>query len=203
MLRSAGDPYIPGEWNVEDADVLAAPTAGVTPRNGTGMLRINSTGGATSQINQIVALPVGGQFGTGQTEATYAIYVNATVATPVTLHMRAGDGQNAAVGTLTNLTEVTVALTTDADPNTWELLEGSRLLPTGTTHLEFQVSAPNGSIGVDGVFIDQGRVTYALCQLIPALVPILGVVGSLALVALLGRAGASALRRRKIGGIDS
>jgi len=53
FFRTSANPLVAGEWNAEDADLIAGPTAGVSPI-GSQMLRINATGGTHSQVNQIV-----------------------------------------------------------------------------------------------------------------------------------------------------
>lgn len=195
FFRVAGDPWIPGEWNAEDADVLAAPASGISPLSGSGMLRMNDSGDVGTQANQIIAVPET-VYANGNTTATFAIWVNATAATTVTLTMRAGDGQTT-VGTLTNATTDTAALVTDAMTGTWERIQGTLVLPAGTTHLELQISAPNAEVNGDGIFVDLTRVTLDVCELTASTpVPALRAPAVAVLTALLGVAGAAALRRR-------
>jgi hypothetical protein len=67
--------------------------------------------------------------------------------------MRAGSAQST-VGTLIDLTNVTVPFTTDSDPATWERVEGTRTLPASTVFLEVQLSSQVSQMPADGVFFD-------------------------------------------------
>ena len=131
--------------------------------------------------------------------AIFAVFVNTRDmdVTTITILMRAGDGQTS-VGTLTNPTTASVSLTTDDDPDTWELLEGSLMLPAGTKFLEFQIFAPNADIPLEGVFVDLGRVTLWRCLLTLGVpVPLLGGPAAALMAALLGAAGVVVARRRR------
>ncbi|ANM30602.1 hypothetical protein ABI59_15005 [Acidobacteria bacterium Mor1] len=163
FFRNPGDPWLPGEWNAEDANVRRTPTAGIQPFSGEGMLRINPTGGSSSQVNQIIEVPH--PFGVEGTTMSVGIYVNTTAAAPVTLSMVAGDGQSS-VGELTNPTSINVSLPageTDADVGTWELIQGELELPAGTAFAELEISVPNAQIPPEGMFVDLARVTFSRC----------------------------------------
>ena len=64
------NPYLPGQWNRESAQIVAGPSGSVSPRGGDGMLQMNSSCSA-SQVNQIIALP-----SPPPSDLTYSIYVN-------------------------------------------------------------------------------------------------------------------------------
>lgn len=158
FARTSSNPYQPGEWNAEDADVLTGPdlASGIEPGNGTGMLRMNAGGGTSSQVNQIIG-PIDPVSPAGDTLARWAVHVNAPSPTSVTLFMNAGSGQTS-VGTLADLTSETVPFTTDGDPGTWELVEGTRSLPASTAYLELQIASNVAQIPADGLFVDFASV---------------------------------------------
>ncbi len=150
--RTAANPWMAGEWNAESANVIQGAAAGILPLNDDGMLRVNDAGGVVSQVSQIIDVT-----GTGMDVVNYSVSVNAPSATPIRLFLGAGDGQTP-VGTLTNLTSELVEFTTDADPETWEEVTGSRTLPASTAFLHYELRARNDSIPVGGVFFDAGYV---------------------------------------------
>jgi hypothetical protein len=114
FARAPGNPWVPGQWNAENATIITAPTSGISPRTGSGMLRMNQSC-SVSQVNQIIALPV-----PPPANVTYSAYVNAPgVAVSVSLALGAGDGQNA-VGQLTNETSQQADFVTDSNTATWE-----------------------------------------------------------------------------------
>lgn len=165
FFRGSSDPpWMPGEWNVEDAEVVDVPTSGVNALGGAGMLRIDSTAGVLSQVNQIVSVP--SLFRGGDATVKFGVHVNSTIATTVRLIVRAGDGQSSN-GNLTNPTTLSLEFPgdgrTDADVSTWELLEGALQLPENTAFVELQVAANNSEIPSTGVFVDLGRVTFGRC----------------------------------------
>ena len=207
FARASGDPWIPGEWNAEDASVVSGPVDGVSPLSGTEMLQINQTGGVTSQVNQIIAIPGHSVFASGTARADFGLWANgANTATPITVRLRTSASRNVNVGTLSPpVTEEIVTLTTGVEPGEWELLEGSLALPAGSNWLELQVSAPNASIDpTDGFLVDLGRVTLVRCKYVFVLVetlPLMG-EGGIALVGvLLALGGVVALKRRRPRGL--
>ncbi len=151
---NASDPWLFGEWNAENANIINGPIAGITPRTGNGMLRVNVTGGGVSQVSQMVDLS--GMLTPGDSIiASY--YVNANTATDVRLRLVTGDGQ-LPNGSPSNLTNHSTLFTTDADPNTWELVTFEITVPTGDNVVQFELLSPNNQIPVNGVFFDDASI---------------------------------------------
>lgn len=158
--RSPGDPWLPGEWNAETANIIvgAASLSGGTiyPWSGAQMLRMNPGGGSASQANQVIALE-GGALAPEQ-EVAYSVYLNAEAATSISLILGSGDGQTS-VGTLTNETLASVSLTTDDDLATWEHLQGTTVLPAGTTHLALYFASGVAQMPASGIYLDEAEVS--------------------------------------------
>jgi len=187
FVRGPGNPYIPGEWNAEFADLINSPTAGITPDSADGMLRVNWLAGTVSQVNQIIDVSA---FATaidgGNVTAIFSIWVNAPGAEVDTgISFKAGPTQNPNVGTIDPVLGgiTNTLLTTDLDVNSWQLIQGSHLLAPTTRFLDFEFRGWNNTIPTGGVFFDSASVT-----LIPE-------PSSLAVVLI----GAAVFRRRSTG----
>jgi|GEM_PF-2380390 len=161
--RNPGDPWIPGEWNAENASVVGESPP-ISPHAGTGMLRMDATAGTASQVNQIIDVSTyASDIDAGQAVAHFSIWTNAPAASvSPNLLIRAGESRNPSVGTLVpvggsfiegyNMSTQTTSL--DSDPATWEQIDGVIALPSGTRFLEFQMLEANASIPPDGVYFD-------------------------------------------------
>lgn len=160
--RTADNPWLPGEWNAESA--LVGPAAGgISPLEGTAMLRVNLTGGTHSQVSHIVDVSAwAADIDAGNVFVSISASTNASVATAApSVSVIAGTSQTV-VGTLNPVggplqlwfNRGVAGMTTDADPSTWQSLRTPLRLPSGTRFLHFEVAGANSTIPVDGVYFD-------------------------------------------------
>jgi hypothetical protein len=169
--RNPGNPWIPGEWNAENATITGA-VSGVTPFEGGAMLRVNATGGSVSQVSQIVDVSAwASQIDAGAVVVRSSVQVNAAVATTAPqMFVLAGESQTA-VGTLNPVGGPTIiegfnrafrGYTVDNIPASWETMNVSLVLPSGTRFLHFELLGVNTAIPPTGIFFDCATVELAV-----------------------------------------
>ncbi len=96
FARPVGPPWIPGEWNAEDANVINRPDAGISPLMGDRMHHINATVLSASQVNPIIDVsPIAGEIDAGNAVAPVSIWSSAPAANvSPSLRLRAGVSQH-------------------------------------------------------------------------------------------------------------
>lgn len=123
------------------------PENTVSPNQGVGMLRIQNTGGAVSQVRQVI-IPVSVLSGD---VAFFQMAFNSPEPGAIgTVQLNAYEpglvGQTAPLlGTMSS-----GGIPLDDDPDTWETLSVTFGLPDGTTQLDVQVFFKNGTIPSNG-----------------------------------------------------
>ena len=172
--RSPGNPWIPGEWNAESANVINGAITGINPQTGSGMLRINAAGGNSSQVNQIIDVSsFAADIDAGNAVVRFSIWMNAPTANVSPgLLLQAGESQNPNVGVLVPVggsfingyNKSILTATLDGDSATWEKIEGAIALPGGTRFLELQFFESVASIPPDGIFFDSASVVLMPCE---------------------------------------
>lgn len=141
-------------WLAEAAALVVGSENGISPNEGNGMLRIQETVLATSQVRQVV----GGLSLGSSDEAKFSMAFNSpTSGSTGTLVLSAyGPGIVGAGAPL--LGQIVVGgggTSLDADPATWEVLTAhfrpaTTPLPDGTVSLQAQVAFTNGTISANG-----------------------------------------------------
>ncbi len=164
--RNPGNPWLPGEWNAENA-TITGPVSGVTPFEGSAMLRVNATGGSHSQVSQIIDVSAfATQIDAGRVTIEASVQVNAAEATTAPqMFVLAGDSQTV-VGTLNpvrgtvihGFNRAVTGFTVDADPASWETMRVSMVLPVGTRFLHFELLGANATIPATSLFFDCATV---------------------------------------------
>jgi hypothetical protein len=196
-----------GTWGADFTSKVSAEN-GVTPYEGTAMLRFDGTfwtcpaGGIGSDMHQLENV------GPGQDQAVLSVRFNRRTASTDTLFVAsviAHSGAPEAFNdneplTPTPLASASSDLISDADASTWEEVTVELMLPAGTTYVDVVVSAienvSNGSGCPTGEFAghyaDGAELTLSSSSEVPALTPI----AMLALTLILSAASWQVLWRR-------
>lgn len=173
-----GNPWLPGEWNAESANVLTGTVSGITPTEGVAgsMIRINANGGVVSQVTQIVDISAWATaIDAGMVIVDVSVQVNATVATTAPqLHLYAGTSPLNGNGTVNGVggslipgySRTSANFTTDANPATWQTIRTCLALPIGTRYLHFEIGGVNAVMPATGLFFDCGSVVLKKCQML-------------------------------------
>jgi hypothetical protein len=177
-------PGFAGIWGPEMGSITTA-TMGVTPFQGSRMLQMTDDGLSYTQTFQAIDVTsFGGLINAGQAQMTASAWLNTNGGYTgafgvVNVMYFSGPTWGSMIGNSGNGT-----LTLDANPQTWEAVSVTSMIPVGTQWLVYQVAFQNASIGTNTGFVD-------LAGLDIVQVPTPGAL------ALLGLAGLGARRRRR------
>lgn len=173
---ASGDPWLPGEWNAENADIISGATNGVSPHAGAGMLRLNASGGNASQVSQIVELnSFAADIDGGNAILEFSVWVNAAAAgASPTITTRLGTGQIGNGNVILNGGSLisgysfgradVAGFDLDSDPSTWEQLRAQMPIASGTRFLHYELVDANSQIPATGVFFDTASVRLRTCE---------------------------------------
>ena len=170
FVGTTGSPLVPGDWNAEDATIITGPDAGISPRAGSGMLRMNKSGGTSGQVHQVIDVSAfAADIDAGNAVATFSIFANAPAANvSPSLFITAGatvDGTGAVQplggAVFIGFNRSLVVGNLDNDTATWEEIKGYLILPAGTRFIDFQMSEAVASIPVQGVFFYTASFTLS------------------------------------------
>lgn len=159
-------PWMPGEWNAENADIIVGSDAGVTPFFGDGMLRMMGSG-TVSQTSQIIDVrPFASVIDAGAASARFFTWYNAAEpGAKARIFFRAGESQNdngslVPVGgdVIDGLNQTQIGRDADDDPAIWDAVGSTFTLPPGTRFLHYELRSPTDSIPPSGVYFDQSSV---------------------------------------------
>lgn len=200
IIGFPGVPSAFGDWGGDQSQIVG-PENGITPRDGTAMLRFDATGNSadplltTSQVYQLVDVSTfSAQISAGLATAELTAWFNrvdfdAGTDTAFSVSIFALSGVPADFQTQlqssTYLFRTTGGVGTDGDLGTWESAFTSMLLPVGTDYLAIQLTASENIVNdgtapeYDGHYADS--VTLAIVPE-PA-VALLGAIGTLLLLA--------------------
>lgn len=173
-----------GIWGPEAGSITTA-TMGVTPFAGSRMLQMTDDGLTYTQTFQAIDVSAfGGMINAGQAQLTASAWLNTNGGYTgafglVNVMYFSGPTYSSMIGNSGNGT-----LSLDANPQTWESVSVTSMIPVGTTWLVYQVAYQNASIGTNTGFVD-------LAGLDIVQVPAPGALAALAL------AGLGARRRRR------
>ena len=177
-------PGFAGIWGPEMGSIATA-TMGVTPFQGSRMLQMTDDGLTYTQTFQAIDVTsFGGLINAGQAQMTASAWLNTNGGYTgafglVNVMYFSGPTWGSMIGNSGNGT-----LTLDANPQTWEAVSVTSMIPVGTQWLVYQVAFQNASIGTNTGFVD-------LAGLDIVQVPTPGAL------ALLGLAGLGVTRRRR------
>ncbi len=174
--RAPGDPWLPGEWNAENATLIVGSSAGITPHSPDGMLRVNNAGGVGSQLSHVMDISsCAADIDSGSVLACYSIWVNpAAAGVSPTIILNTGESQSI-VGTMvpaggtfvTGFNRSSInGFAADGDPNTWEEIRGAFALPSGTRFMALHIAVNNSQIPAGGVFFDTTSVVLKTCEML-------------------------------------
>lgn len=177
-------PGFAGIWGPEVGSITTA-TMGVTPFAGSRMLKMTDDGLTYTQTFQAIDVTsFGGLINAGQAQLTASAWLNTNGGYTgafgiVNVMYFSGPAWGSMTGNSGN-----GSLTLDANPQTWESVSVTSMIPVGTTWLVYQVGFLNSSIGTNTGFVDNAGLDIVQ-------VPTPGAL------ALLGLAGLGARRRRR------
>jgi uncharacterized protein (TIGR03382 family) len=177
-------PGFAGIWGPEMGSITTA-TMGVTPFQGSRMLKMTDDGLTYTQTFQAIDVTsFSGLINAGQAQMTASAWLNTNGGYTgafglVNVMYFSGPTWGSMTGNSGNGT-----LTLDANPQTWEAVSVTSMIPVGTQWLVYQVAFQNASIGTNAGFVD-------LAGLDIVQVPTPGAL------ALLGLAGLGVSRRRR------
>ena len=177
-------PGFAGIWGPEVGSITTA-TMGVTPFAGSRMLKMTDDGLTYTQTFQAIDVTsFSGLINAGQAQMTASAWLNTNGGYTgafglVNVMYFSGPTWGSMTGNSGNGT-----LTLDANPQTWEAVSVTSMIPVGTQWLVYQVAFQNASIGTNAGFVD-------LAGLDIVQVPTPGAL------ALLGLAGLGVSRRRR------
>jgi len=159
-------------WSVENASIVGT-TGTVSPNDPDGMLQLNKIGDTVTQSLQYVDISgfsnvssatVSGWFNSEETGAKIRLSAVAKTATGLTAPP---------------LDSIGTTLVLDSDPNTWEFVTTTLIIPVGTIIMESQFSFFNSTITSRG-FVDTTSLTLTLVPLpVPLLLFTSGLLGLL------------------------
>lgn len=147
-------PGFAGIWGPEVGSITTA-TMGVTPFAGSRMLKMTDDGLTYTQTFQAIDVTsYSGMINAGQAQLTASAWLNTNGGYSGAFGLvNVMYFSGAAWGTMTgNSGNGTLAL--DANPQTWESVSVTSMIPTGTTWLVYQVAFQNASIGTNAGFVD-------------------------------------------------
>ena len=198
---SGGLPTAIGDWQGDVSQIVTGTTLGITPHNGQRMLQFEGTtftgaGSNSSQVWQLVDVShLAAQVAAGQVQVDLEFYANRVAGDAQTdtlfqavLQAHGGPFSDFPFDIGNFLDIQGTNLLTDSDPDTWELVSASMVLPARTEYVALSVNA-NENVSDDAQFEYDGHFADSVClklQVIPA-------PGS-ALLMLLGLVGVAALR---------
>lgn len=174
-FNSTSQPLLPAgtfvfdRWEVEAANLVVGPQAGVAPFEGDGMLRMNVTGGVLSQVWQFLDLTgLQTQINAGNVSAEAYVFMNSAQGhTPTSaLRLTGRSGNNANFFLRPSTVNSTVAMTLDGSAATWQKLSSTTItLPPGTNLLELELDYTNASLSnPDFAFAD---LAYVCLHVVP------------------------------------
>lgn len=170
-------PTYQGQWGVESATITGVD-GGVTPAQGTKMLRMTDDGLVATQAFQVTDVTVyAGLIDSGGATANLGALFNADKNVPaaiasVYVQFFSASNYGSQIGTPLN-----AGLTLDNNPATWELISVSGAIPVNTRWILSQVLYNNASLVSNPGYVDAARFTVTPE---PATLAVLG-LGSLAL----------------------
>ncbi len=172
--RSPGNPWIPGQWNAESS-TITSNVSGITPFEGSTMLRVNAAGGFASQVSQVVDVSSwASSIDAGMVIVRCSVRMNATAASNApSMFVFAGTSQsvvglmNPVGGTsLPGYNRASASTATDANPATWQTMSVAMALPIGTRFLHFELAGQNAVMPPGGLFYDCASVELFKCDVL-------------------------------------
>jgi hypothetical protein len=173
-----GLPVTLWDWSGDLATIVTAEN-GITPIEGTGMLRFDATfqtgpGGISSDVWQLIDVSSWGtQIAEGTATISWSAAFNRVAGDSESepqfaVSIRAFSGLPAAFPTIANspLASGGTFLMSDSDPRTWETISTAVLLPSDTAYVALLVAARetlsnSGSNEFDGHYADQGQLNIS------------------------------------------
>lgn len=151
-----------GSWGVGDPFSVVTSEGGVTPVEGSSMLRFDGVQ-AAGDVYQVVDISAqAAAVDTGLVTAMFSAYFNATLANTVGINVFGWNSAPTAFDTPTRsliTTQVTTVL--DTDLQTWEQVSGSTVLPVGLRYIALGIHA-NGD--VFNSYADQTSLTLSTAR---------------------------------------
>lgn len=192
-------PGVAGQW-FADANEIVAAQNGITPAEGTRMLRFvhtspgNTQDGSSSDTMQIIDVSAAAaQIAAGNLYAAFSARVNRVAGNSLTdtrfsLSLRAHGGALSSYDfTLSPLAAKTVTLLSDSDPSTWQTIGTALTLPAGTTYVVAVLSAvenvsdnPPTGTEFDGHYADDAKFHLGTGETQPVTLNALGDVAQTA-----------------------
>jgi hypothetical protein len=162
-------PGVPGvdRWSEENADLIIGENFGIIPFEGNGMVRLNDTGGVTSQLGQFIDVGSwAAEIDAGNLAVSLsALYNSPTPETIVSTLVVARSDVSYSGSSLIEAFEF--SLTLDSSLETWETVslgvDNPVFLPPGTRFIDAEVIAINNTIP-DGAFVDAVDLRVASFQ---------------------------------------
>ncbi len=152
-------PTYQGQWGVESATITGVD-GGVTPAQGTQMLRMTDDGLVATQAFQVTDVTVyAGLIDSGGATANLSALFNADKNVPaaiasVYVQFFSASNYGSQIGTPLN-----AGLTLDNTPGTWELISVSGAIPVNTRWILSQVMYNNASLVNNPGYVDAARFT--------------------------------------------
>ncbi len=167
-----------GRWGNENANLIVGSNNGIDPFAGSGMVRLNETGGIASQVVQFVDVTAWEDaIDEGRVTAQFNMFANSpSSATGVGFSLQGRTIPSNAIQTF--LGGASKGIQLDADSQTWEQLslDDPFLLPVGTRSVRVDLAATNGTLP-QGAFLDNADLRLTI---VPEPMTILGTLTALA-----------------------
>ena len=164
-------PGVPGvdRWSEENADLIIGESFGIIPFEGNGMVRLNATGGVTSQLGQFIDVSSwAAEIDAGNLAVSLsALYNSSTPGTIVSTLVVARSDVSYRGSSLIGGGTFESNLTLDSSLETWETVslgvDNPVFLPSGTRFIDAEVIAINNTIP-NGAFVDAVDLRVASFQ---------------------------------------
>ena len=158
-------PGFQGVWGQENSTIVGVD-GGITPASGLNQLRMDITGGVTTQAFQTIdvssyATLIDSGFGIVNASALYNAPQHGAIA-GVYVSYFSGNTYGTLFGPLSQNVQ-----TLDGSPSTWESISLSDSIPTGTRWMLMQVAFDEASLQQVG-FISSGYVDDAFLEIVPS-----------------------------------
>ncbi|MEX2168003.1 MAG: PEP-CTERM sorting domain-containing protein [Pirellulales bacterium] len=160
------EPWTPGVWNADDADLIVGNIGPFVPHSPHGMLRVNPATYIASQVSQIVDVSsFADAIDTGNLFVEFSVWVNAPaggIETGIQLRnlpspLRPSRETGARVDPM--LGERALVVATSSTTIEWQQIGAVHPLEPNTRFLHYEFYAINETIPAAGVFFDDASIT--------------------------------------------